>query len=48
MQKTIQIINNYKYFFCSFPLKGYIASYVIFRFRARNKKKKKKHCGNIQ
>ena len=27
------------------PLKGYATSYVIFRFRAKNKKK---HCGNIQ
>ena len=30
------------------PLKGYVASLVIFRFGARNLKKKKKHCGNIQ
>ena len=29
------------------PLKGYVASYVIFRSGARNKKKKK-HCGNIK
>ena len=27
------------------PLKGYVASQVIFRFGARNEKQ---HCGNIQ
>ena len=31
--------------FDGIPLKGYVASKVIFRFGARNRKK---HCGNIQ
>ena len=28
----------------TFPLKGYVASEIIFKFRAKNKKM---HCGNI-
>ena len=32
--------------FGGLPLKGYVASKVIFRFGTRNKKKK--YCGNIQ
>ena len=43
------IIKNYKItkkkLFDGVPLKGYVTSYVIFRFRARNQKK---YCGNIQ
>ena len=34
-----------EFFFYGVPLKGYVASQVIFGFRARNKKE---HCGNIQ
>ena len=43
------IIKNYtitkENFFDGVPLKGYIASYFMFRFCARNRKK---HCGNIK
>ena len=35
-----------KYMFYGVPLKGYVASLVILRFCARNKKKK--HCGKIK
>ena len=40
--KNLAITNKEK--FDGVPLKGYIASEVIFRFRARNENK---HCGNI-
>ena len=33
-------------YFGGIPLKGHVASKVIFRFRVRNKKKG--HCRNIQ
>ena len=40
---------NYKkklfFFFNGVPLRGFVASQVIFRFCAR---KQKKHCGNIK
>ena len=39
MIKNHKITNN---FFYGVALKGYVASTVIFRFCARNKKKKKK------
>ena len=43
-QYKSSIIKNHKItnknFFAGVPLKGYVASKVIFRFRARNKKKK--------
>ena len=38
-------ITKKKIFLMVFPLKGYVASEVIFRFRTKNKKM---HCGNIQ
>ena len=46
--KSLRIKNRkiiQKIVFDGVPLKGYIASKVIFRFRTRNKKK---YCGNIQ
>ena len=48
-QYTSSIIKNHKItkksFFDGVPLKGYVASKVIFRFCTRNQKK---HYGNIQ
>ena len=48
-QYNSSIIKNHKItnkkFFDGIPLKDYVASQVIFRFRAGNKNK---HCGNIQ
>ena len=38
------IIKNHKKKFNGVPLKGYVASEVIFRFRTKNKKM---HCWNI-
>ena len=48
-QYKSSIIKNHKItkkggFFYGVPLKGYVASSVIFRFCARNQKT---HCGNI-
>ena len=49
-QYKSSIIKNHeitnKKFLDGVPLKGYVASEVLFRFRARNRKKK--HCRNIQ
>ena len=50
-QHTSSISKNHtitkRNFFDGVSCKGYVAPKVIFRFCARNKKKKK-HCGNIQ
>ena len=51
-QYKSSIIKNYKItkedVFDGVPLKGYVTSLFIFRFCARNKIKKKKHCGHIK
>ena len=38
-------IRKKKFFFDAVPLKGYVASLVIFRFGTRNQTK---HCGKIK
>ena len=42
----LRIIKLENIFFDGVPLKGYVASYVIFRFCARNNRKS--HCGKIK